>query len=104
MLKRILGRSGLEVSAIGLGCMSMSAVYGPVGGRQERIALVRQAADEGVTFFDTAEAYGPFTTYWRNARGSGRTRFGYCRFRGGGCAAARGGAQDDAALMKEALI
>jgi aryl-alcohol dehydrogenase-like predicted oxidoreductase len=61
MQKRVLGRSGLEVSAMGLGCMSMSSVYGPAGDRQEMIALVRQAVDGGVTFFDTAEAYGPFT-------------------------------------------
>jgi aryl-alcohol dehydrogenase-like predicted oxidoreductase len=60
MRTRKLGNSGLEVSALGLGCMGMSANYGPVENRQEMIALIRAAADRGVTFFDTAEAYGPF--------------------------------------------
>lgn len=60
MQKRKLGKSGLEVSALGLGCMGMSALYGPAGDRQEMIALIRKAAERGVTFFDTAEAYGPF--------------------------------------------
>jgi aryl-alcohol dehydrogenase-like predicted oxidoreductase len=61
MQKRRLGKSNLEVSAIGLGCMGMSANYGPPPNRQEMIALTRAAVDRGVTFFDTAEAYGPFT-------------------------------------------
>ena len=61
MRKRILGDSGLEVSAIGLGCMSMTAVYGPAGDRQEMIALVRAGVERGLTFFDTAEVYGPYT-------------------------------------------
>ena len=61
MKKRKLGNSGLEVSALGLGCMSMSSGYGPAGNRQEMIALIRTAVERGVTFFDTAEAYGPFT-------------------------------------------
>ncbi len=61
MQKRTLGRSGLEVSAIGLGCMGMSFSYGPPKDKQEMIALLRAAFDRGVTFFDTAEAYGPFT-------------------------------------------
>jgi aryl-alcohol dehydrogenase-like predicted oxidoreductase len=61
MQKRKLGNSGLEVSALGLGCMSMSSGYGPAGNRQEMIALIRTAVELGVTFFDTAEAYGPFT-------------------------------------------
>src|SRR5512141_3483405 len=61
MQKRKLGRSGLEVSAIGLGCMGMSFAYGTPPDRQEMIALLRAAVDRGVTFFDTAEAYGPFT-------------------------------------------
>jgi aryl-alcohol dehydrogenase-like predicted oxidoreductase len=61
MQKRKLGRSGLEVSALGLGCMGMSANYGPPENRQEMIALIRAAVDRGVTFFDTAEAYGPYT-------------------------------------------
>jgi len=60
MDKRKLGNSGLEVSAIGLGCMGMSSVYGPAGDKQEMIALIRKAVDLGVTFFDTAESYGPF--------------------------------------------
>jgi aryl-alcohol dehydrogenase-like predicted oxidoreductase len=59
MKKRKLGSSGLEVSAIGLGCMGMSFAYGPAHDRQEMIALLRSAVDRGVTFFDTAEIYGP---------------------------------------------
>jgi len=58
--KRKLGRSGLEVSAIGLGCMGMSHGLGPAGERGEMISLIRAAVDEGVTLFDTAEVYGPF--------------------------------------------
>ena len=61
MQKRKLGRSGLEVSAIGLGCMGMSFAYGTPPDRNAMIALLRAAVDRGVTFFDTAEAYGPFT-------------------------------------------
>ena len=61
MQKRKLGNSNLEVSAIGLGCMSMSFGYGPPADKQEMIALIRTAAECGVTFFDTAEVYGPFT-------------------------------------------
>jgi aryl-alcohol dehydrogenase-like predicted oxidoreductase len=61
MQKRKLGNSGLEVSAIGLGCMGMSASYGPPADRQEMIALLRSAVERGVTFFDTAEVYGPYT-------------------------------------------
>lgn len=60
MQKRQLGRSGLEVSAIGLGCMGMSFGYGPPKDKQEMIPLIRAAFDRGVTFFDTAEVYGPF--------------------------------------------
>lgn len=60
MKKRTLGTSGLEVSAIGLGCMGMSSGYGPAADKTEMIALIRGAVDRGVTFFDTAEAYGPF--------------------------------------------
>ena len=60
MQKRQLGHSNLEVSAIGLGCMGMSANYGPPPNRSEMIALIRSAVDRGVTFFDTAETYGPF--------------------------------------------
>jgi aryl-alcohol dehydrogenase-like predicted oxidoreductase len=61
MNKRTLGKSGLEVSAIGFGCMGMSANYGPPGDRNLMMALTREAVARGVTFFDTAEAYGPFT-------------------------------------------
>ena len=61
MQKRKLGTSGLEVSAIGLGCMGLSFGYGPAVERQQGIALIRAAVDRGVTFFDTAEVYGPFT-------------------------------------------
>jgi aryl-alcohol dehydrogenase-like predicted oxidoreductase len=61
MQKRKLGKSNLEVSAIGLGCMGMSFGYGPAGDKQEMIALLRSALEHGITFFDTAEAYGPFT-------------------------------------------
>jgi aryl-alcohol dehydrogenase-like predicted oxidoreductase len=60
MQNRTLGKSNLEVSAIGLGCMGMSFGYGPAQDEQEMIALIRSAVDLGVTFFDTAEAYGPF--------------------------------------------
>jgi aryl-alcohol dehydrogenase-like predicted oxidoreductase len=61
MRKRTLGSEGLEVSAIGLGCMGMSFGYGPPADRQQMIALIRSAVEKGVTFFDTAEVYGPFT-------------------------------------------
>ena len=60
MQKRKLGKSSLEVSAVGLGCMGMSFGYGPAADRQEMIALLRSAVERGVTFFDTAEVYGPF--------------------------------------------
>ena len=60
MQKRKLGRSGLEVSALGLGCMGMSYGYGPAPDKQEMISLIRAAVERGVTFFDTAEVYGPF--------------------------------------------
>src|ERR1700692_1863484 len=60
MKKRKLGRSNLEGSALGLGCMGMSFGYGPAADKQEMIALIRAAVERGVTFFDTAEAYGPF--------------------------------------------
>jgi len=61
MQQRKLGSSNLEVSAIGLGCMGMSYGYGPAADKQEMISLIRTAVQKGVTFFDTAEAYGPFT-------------------------------------------
>src|SRR3954454_4157649 len=59
MQKRMLGKSGLEVSALGFGCMGLSFGFGPPTERQEAIKLIRAAVDKGVTFFDTAEAYGP---------------------------------------------
>jgi len=61
MQKRKLGKSGLEVSALGLGCMSMSFGYGPPADKKEMVALIQKAVELGVTFFDTAEVYGPFT-------------------------------------------
>src|SRR5712675_1230539 len=61
MQKRKLGKSSLEVSAIGLGCMGMSTMYGPPKDKQEMISVIRSAVELGVTFFDTAEVYGPFT-------------------------------------------
>ncbi len=61
MQKRKLGKSNLEVSAIGLGCMGMSFSYGPPKDKKEMISLIRAAVDRGITFFDTAEVYGPFT-------------------------------------------
>ncbi len=60
MQKRRLGKGGLEVSALGFGCMGMSQSYGPAGDRRDLIALLRTAVERGVTFFDTAEVYGPF--------------------------------------------
>ena len=61
MKKRKLGKSNLEVSAMGLGCMGMTFAYGPPGNKEEMIALIRSAVERGVTFFDTAEVYGPYT-------------------------------------------
>lgn len=61
MQKRKLGNSNLEVSAIGLGCMGMSFGYGPAADKRDMISLIRSAVEQGVTFFDTAEVYGPFT-------------------------------------------
>ena len=61
MQKRKLGKSNLEVSALGLGCMGMSFSYGPPADKQEMVTLIRKAVERGVTFFDTAEVYGPFT-------------------------------------------
>jgi aryl-alcohol dehydrogenase-like predicted oxidoreductase len=61
MQKRTLGTSGLEVSALGLGCMGMSIAYGQPGDKQEMIALIRKAVQRGVTLFDTAQIYGPYT-------------------------------------------
>ena len=61
MEKRELGKSGLEVSALGLGCMGMSFGYGPAADVNDMIRLIHEAVDMGVNFFDTAEVYGPFT-------------------------------------------
>ena len=61
MEARMLGSDNLEVSAIGLGCMSMSFGYGPPADKQQMISMVRAAVERGVTFFDTAQVYGPFT-------------------------------------------
>ena len=61
MQKRKLGKSNLEVSAIGLGCMGLSFGYGPAVEKQHGISLIRAAVERGVTFFDTAEVYGPWT-------------------------------------------
>ena len=61
MQKRKLGKSSLEVSALGLGCMGMSFGYGPAGNKEDMIAVIRSAVEQGITFFDTAEVYGPFT-------------------------------------------
>ena len=61
MQKRKLGKSGLEVSALGLGCIGLSYGYGPATEKESAIKLIRTAFERGVTFFDTAEAYGPFT-------------------------------------------
>ncbi|UOE59125.1 aldo/keto reductase [Priestia filamentosa] len=61
MRKRTLGNSGLEVSSIGLGCMGMSYGYGPPSDKKEMISVIREAVERGVTFFDTAEVYGPYT-------------------------------------------
>jgi aryl-alcohol dehydrogenase-like predicted oxidoreductase len=61
MKKRTLGKSGLEVSALGFGCMNMTFGYGPAADKQQAISVIRAAVERGVTFFDTAEVYGPFT-------------------------------------------
>jgi hypothetical protein len=61
MQKRKLGKSNLEVSALGLGCMGMSFSYGPPKDKQEMTSLLRAAVDRGITFFDTAEVYGPYS-------------------------------------------
>ncbi len=60
MQKRKLGKSNLEVSALGLGCMGMSFSYGPPKNKQEMTSLLRTAVERGITFFDTAEVYGPY--------------------------------------------
>src|SRR5205809_7087323 len=73
MKTRKLGKSGLEVSAIGLGCMGMSFAYGPPKNKAEMIALLRAAAERGITFFDTAEVYGPIAN--EELVGEGRVPF-----------------------------
>ena len=77
--KRKLGKRNLEVSALGLGCMGMSFSYGPPGDKQEMISLIRSAVDRGITFFDTAEVYGPFTNEELVLRGKVviATKFGF---------------------------
>jgi aryl-alcohol dehydrogenase-like predicted oxidoreductase len=74
MQKRTLGQSGLEISALGFGCMGISYGYGPAASREEGLAIVRAAVDRGVTFFDTAEAYGPFTNEELVGEGLGPVR------------------------------
>ena len=74
MQKRRLGRSGLEVSELGFGCMGISSGYGPAASREEGIAIIRAAVDGGVTFFDTAEVYGPFTNEEVVGEALGRVR------------------------------
>ncbi len=70
MQKRKLGKSNLEVSALGLGCMGMSFSYGPPKDKQEMTALLHAAVDRGITFFDTAEVYGPFIERRAGGRGA----------------------------------
>ena len=92
MQKRKLGKSGLEVSAVGLGCMGMSFSYGPPADKQEMISLLRTAVERGVTFFDTAEVYGPFTNEELVGEALApirdkvviATKFGYDNEKGGG--------------------
>src|SRR3954471_15758993 len=80
MQKRMLGKSGLDVSALGFGCMGISFGYGPASTREDGLAIVRAAFDGGVTFFDTAEAYGPFTERRARRRGAraGPRAGGHC--------------------------
>jgi aryl-alcohol dehydrogenase-like predicted oxidoreductase len=90
MQKRTLGKSGPEVSALGFGCMGISFGYGPAASREEGLAIIRAAVDGGVTFFDTAEAYGPFVNEERVGEALGpvrdhvviATKFGF-KFEGG---------------------
>lgn len=72
MQRRELGKSGLEVSAVGLGCMGMTFSYGPPADKQEMISLLRTAAERGVTFFDTAEVYSTAPTSGRRCLASRR--------------------------------
>src|SRR4029450_8812340 len=78
MQKRILGRDGLEVSALGFGCMGISFGYGQPTTREDGIAIIRAAVDAGVTFFDTAEAYRPFAKRHRS-RCTARATRSICR-------------------------
>lgn len=75
--RRKLGKSGLEVSALGLGCMGMTGVYGQSPDKKDMIALLYAAVDRGVTFFDTAESYGPVPP---NGAGSAQRNFGCLRY------------------------
>ena len=80
MKKRKLGSGNLEVSALGLGCMGRSFSYGPAGDKREMISLIRAAVERGITFFDTAEVYGPFTNEELLGEASGREhRSSRCR-------------------------
>lgn len=77
MQKRILGKNGLEVSALGYGCMGLDFAYAHKVSKQDGIKLIRQAVDRGVTFFDTAEIYGPFTNEEMVARRCARFATGW---------------------------
>ena len=79
MRTRKLGKANLEVSAIGLGCMGLSFGLGPATDKKEAIAVIRSAVDRGVTFFDTAEGYGPYVNEELGRGGAGaRSRPGFC--------------------------
>src|SRR4051812_33873983 len=109
MKTRMLGKDGLEVSALGLGCMGLSYGYGPAVDKQHGIALIRTAVERGVTFFDTAEAYGPFANeeLVGEALPSGRnrvviaTKFG---FKGGKVDAGLDSSPDNIRAMTEAAL
>ena len=79
MQKRTLGKSGLDVSALGFGCMGISFGYGPTTSREEGIAIIRAAVDSGVTLFDTAEAYGRSIAQRHTSRSTGRATPSTCR-------------------------
>jgi aryl-alcohol dehydrogenase-like predicted oxidoreductase len=83
MKKRYLGKGNLEVSAIGLGCMGMSFGYGPPVEKDQGIKLIRAAVDHGVTFFDTAEVYGPYPSVCNTPRYVASTSAGPSRLREG---------------------
>ncbi len=96
MQKRKLGKSNLEVSAIGLGCMGMSHGYGPAADKREMISLLRTAVERGVTFFDTAEVYGPFTN-------EGLVGEGLAPFRGKVVIATKFGIKIDPSTMQQTV-